>query len=360
VEVEFVIRRVFDLDTVSQSFSAHLAIIMRWKMPPGETQRCTTDTKLWIPKWKPRYRIKFVLDEHKEVNYDVKEEHGTQFVVAEAHHRVLVHVGFALKSFPHDTEDLNLELENVEGTDVVMWVPSRKGPTVQVNMNQCYLDDFELSTFPYTWRLYTSAQSQSQKKQMCCLQVKLKVTRNATYYVVNVAGILMVLGSLVLCAWGIHPADIEVRFQVDFTLILSVIAYKLTLSTMLPRLNYMTMLDTYVYCGFVLITLATVSHAVIPRVYVDKVDASQLTLAPTYSPNEVSLINADMNSFYASMAAWVIFNLGFALYFVWSRHREHTIFVHNSQQEQLAFDADAGSIGHQVSRCASSKSEAKG
>ena len=57
---------------------------------------------------------------------------------------------------------------------------------------------------------------------------------------------MFIMASLSFASWSIHPGDIPSRQGVDFTLILTAVAFKLVLTEMLPALPYLTVLDIYV------------------------------------------------------------------------------------------------------------------
>merc|ERR1711879_391570 len=104
--------------------------------------------------------------------------------------------------------------------------------------------------------------------------------------------------SLVLCAWTIHPADISSRLSVDLTLILTAVAFKSILAAMLPKVSYMTPLDSYVMAGFCFLTGVTTCHALLPVFFLSKISNSDLHLPPVVLSGEQVVIDADMIAFY--------------------------------------------------------------
>jgi len=331
VQVELEIRRVFHLDTRAQTFGAQLRFCLTWELP--ENERKPRGEPGWVPSWTPLYRIKSLLHELQyDVLYDVTTVKGINYVVAEARHRVIIFEHLKLKSFPHDCEQLTIELESTQPADLVSWKPALGRESVSLDVDRCHLDDFVFADLPYTWKVY---RSNSASKKVYCLKTSLKVKRLAWYYLINVAFVLFVLGSLMLCSWSIHPSNLEARFEVDFTLILTVIAYKLVISDMLPRMSYMTQLDRYVMGSFIFLTLATVTHALLPLSMVSKAENSPLTRPPNLNENEDKLIATDMLSCYVFSAVWSLFNITFFCHFFWSNRAENRKFIALASQERI-------------------------
>merc|ERR1712187_826741 len=127
---------------------------------------------------------------------------------------------------------------------------------------------------------------------------------------------MFLITSFVLCAWSLHPAQIMDRFEEDFSLILTAVAFKLVLTEMLPKVGYLTTLDIYILSGFVFLALATVSHAALPMYFYKKTDESPLTVPPATFEEEQAFVDADMISFYVCAAIWTSWNIGYTIYFI--------------------------------------------
>merc|ERR1712232_1528829 len=64
VQVQMLIKRLHDLDTVMQTFGAQLGISMMWQCPSSEEPPPPEeDDGDWVPKWTPKYRIKSLVEE---------------------------------------------------------------------------------------------------------------------------------------------------------------------------------------------------------------------------------------------------------------------------------------------------------
>merc|ERR1719453_1027915 len=105
----------------------------------------------------------------------------------------------------------------------------------RVLVDRCCLNDFKTVTeMPYTSNMYIA---QLEDKQVASLEIVVKVVRKANFYILNVAVIMFFIISFVFCAWGLHPGDVNGRQNIDFNLILTVVAFKIFLGGMLPAVS---------------------------------------------------------------------------------------------------------------------------
>jgi hypothetical protein len=83
----------------------------------------------------------------------------------------------------------------------------------------------------------TDAKNSRFKKQFSRLLLRIHVQRSSQFYLTNVALILMGVTSLSLCTIAYVPTDLTGRHTIDFTLILTAVAFKLTVSQLIPAVG---------------------------------------------------------------------------------------------------------------------------
>jgi len=339
VFVRILVRRVFNVDTVAQTFGVQFALKLMWKAPENEELPEEGEGD-WEPGWQPKYRVRRVMsDNGKETVFDTKVVGGETWVVAD--HDCLMDISeqLELQSFPVDTQDLCIEILSIPSTDKVEWVPwPREESSICIlKKDRVALNDFALvKEMPLTYRLTTAAGD----TQCSTMIADVKVYRMANYYILNVAAVMMVIISFTLAAWATHPGDIASRHGTDFTLILMAVAFKLVLASMLPKVSYLTLLDVYIMGGFLFLTAVTVCHTLLPFRHVNQMDLSVITFAPVAVEAEDQLLKDDKMSFYAFTAIWVAFNV---IYFSFLWFHGHSIYkkgVSESKHEQAEFDAE--------------------
>merc|ERR1719272_2637808 len=147
--------------------------------------------------------------------------------------------------------------------------------------------------------------------------------------------------SFVFCAWGTHAGAIQDRQDVDFNLVLTVVAFKIFLGDMLPPVSYVTKMDIYVMVGFLFLVAITVVHTTLPYTVFAKIDLSAITLAPDSMPGdtEQQLLDRDDLSFYVFLILWLSWNLIFTIWLKTSANREFNAFVDQAKKDQAEFNA---------------------
>ena len=75
------------------------------------------------------------------------------------------------------------------------------------------------------------------------LKMGVRMRRKPHFFYFNYFGPLFMIGNLNGVALVIPPDDLATRAQIILTLILTLVAFKMTISQMLPRLPYPTVLD---------------------------------------------------------------------------------------------------------------------
>eukprot|EP00931_Biecheleriopsis_adriatica_P006762 TRINITY_DN108120_c0_g1_i1.p1 TRINITY_DN108120_c0_g1~~TRINITY_DN108120_c0_g1_i1.p1 ORF type:complete len:443 (-),score=48.25 TRINITY_DN108120_c0_g1_i1:139-1467(-) len=333
------IRRLYGVNTVDQTFNARLHITLRWKMPDDEQPpEASADDGDWVPNWTPKFRISKLVDQGpKEEIYTLEIIDGERFVHGDILITVMISEQMELREFPHDCQELSIMLQLVCPASQARLVPSVDSPVCDLHEPEFLLADFELvRECPFVFELFDVTLRQSERNRFSVACVRIKLARKSGWYIINVAVVNMFLCSFVLCTWACHPADYDVRWSVDFTLVLTVVAYKLVLSGLLPTLSYLTFLDWYVFWGFVFLSLCIVSHSMLPLFFVAKTEYSPLTRPDDFVDAEEDLIAADLVSFWVLAGIWVAFNLVFIAVWRVRMRWEYTAFLEQALQQEKA------------------------
>merc|ERR1719316_527668 len=114
---------------------------------------------------------------------------------------------------------------------------------------------------------------------------------------------MFLICSFSFCAWSCHPADMGSRHGVDFNLILTAVAFKLVLTSMLPPVSYVTL----------------------PHMSNDQEDA---------------LIKADKLSYHVAAIVWCTFNFCSFMYYLYRRRVEFSCMLKSAEQQQAEFSYD--------------------
>jgi len=202
---------------------------------------------------------------------------------------------------------------------------SDKFPPCDVHEPEFLLSDFKLiREVPFTFDLFPMM---GRTEERFYVRVAVKVRRVSAFYITNVAMIMLVLASFALFTFCIHPGMVAERWSVDFSLILTIVAFKLYLETFLPRLNYFTFIDFYVYGGFIFVSACTATHSLVPMFYHSATAYSPLTLPPWEIEGEEGLLFGDRVACYCLTTIWVTWNLFYGTLFLFRKRRTRREFV---------------------------------
>jgi len=339
VQIRVNVRRMYDVRTKEQEFTVRLSIDLYWILPEGETPPTETeDDGDWQPEWTPKFQIRGVKCEDRAEMYTTELMDGMRFVHGEITSLVTISEALELAAFPCDCQDLSIFLTSQQPATQYKFISPPDGtPPVKLRTANMNLDDFRLlEDYPFTYNLYLSNLSTS--KAYSTVDIKVKVVRQSRYYIVNVAFIMFLICTFVLCSWAVHPGAIADRWGVDFNLLLTAVAFKLILNDMLPRLSYLTTLDIYVLAGFIFLTLAIFSHSFVPLCFHTKIDYSALTLPASSVEEEEVVLNADLVSFYFFGIGWAFWNVAYWVYFRMAGKKEIDAFYDAAKKEFESID----------------------
>jgi len=301
------VRRTFDLDNVKQMFGCSLHILMEWESDediPSSMLGPAAAGYEWEPKWRPRFIIKNLMETISQstlftIRRGPDQRENKCIVCAEMKYLVRIFHDMDLREFPFDIQRFAIAIE-MEGIDSehVHFVPPSNGLLLgDCDFNRCLFEDMQLATDKtraLEAKIYETERQRSRRK-LAYSGVVLHLTfgRRTLYFISNVAFIMFLICSFVLTAWA--SDDVGDRQAVDFTLLLTAVAFKLVVVSMLPPVAYFTYLDYYVLCCLLYLAANCVMHSVLPW------------LSSTLGSEEATAL--DTLSFQISFGVWLVFNV---------------------------------------------------
>ena len=176
---------------------------------------------------------------------------------------------FELHNFPFDMQDLQLELRLNDSQTWDLY-------NLTINQVQFHRTAFELTE----WAVHEPVVVRGSPAHKVST-VQLKVRRLAMYYVQNIVLTMTMLSIIGLLCYAMEPDNIGDRLSTMFTLILTVVAFKLVLAQSLPKVAYNTLIDWYMMASFMSLTL-TCGACVIPSFYSDSDDQEDANRSALY------------------------------------------------------------------------------
>ena len=239
VEVKMVLLDVEEVDNVKQSFTANVALTLRWQdkslVHEGPNSISKSLTDIWYPSIQiiNQQRLVETFPKNAEVHPD-----GT--VLYRQRYWGVFSQPLELNKFPFDSQSLTFILANVGfGAQFVTLAPSK---------NSGISERFSMPDWETTgWEFVNSNLSfEEADERVNGMVFSLFVKRDTSYFKYKV---IMPLVLIVMMSWmvfWIDPSLISTQISVSMTAMLTMIAYRFALAGLIPRLAFLTSLDYFV------------------------------------------------------------------------------------------------------------------
>jgi hypothetical protein len=95
------------------------------------------------------------------------------------------------------------------------------------------------------------------------IELQIFIERRPSFFLYNVVLPLAIICGLVLTNFALPIEELGGRLQGVLTLLLTAIAFKFVVTSYIPKLPYLTLLDKYILCSYLLIFFAAVENALV-------------------------------------------------------------------------------------------------
>src|SRR6266705_1352230 len=236
---------ISNIDSAQQSFTAEIAVVLRWKDPrlahTGKGIVRYPLEQIWHPRVSIVNETNSVsrrLPESVEVESDGTVTYRQRYVGAFTQ-------ALRLRSFPFDRQTFRVQLVAVRyQSNEVMFVPDQVwirdglkeagGISLSVTLPDWTIEKWELKPLVYAL---------APHHQYSSYAFEFTASRNVQYYILKV---ILPIVLIVMMSWSgfwIDPVRANSQISVAVTSMLTLIAYRFAVDTQLPRLPYMTRLD---------------------------------------------------------------------------------------------------------------------
>lgn len=256
VTVKVHILKIYDVNTVTQSFSLDGFLTLMWKAPEKEKPykpvfiidndevAAAFRKKMWWPN------IDFINVEgerHTPYRRVVMDAAGNVTYTERFYATMACKMDF--KKFPFDSQRLVIQLESFGFSDTVMVFDN-------VQHNALNTDDISINEWKITGsRTYANEYLYKTHLRKGAgfyrFNLEIDIERNPEYYIWQ---FLLPLALLILLSWFVFwISNPEVQVSLAFTLMLTLVAYSFYSASYLPRLPYNTFIQSTVIAGFIII-----------------------------------------------------------------------------------------------------------
>jgi hypothetical protein len=238
---------ISNIDSAQQSFTAEIAVVLRWKDPrlahTGKGVMRYALEQIWHPRVSIVNETNSVsrrLPESVEVESDGTVTYRQRYVGAFTQ-------PLRLQSFPFDRQTFRVQLVAVRyQSNEVAFVPDQRwvrdglkdagGISPSITLPDWTVEKWELKPLMYAL---------APGHQYSSYAFEFTASRNVQHYILKV---ILPLVLIVMMSWSVfwtEPTNSNTQFSIAVTSMLTLIAYRYAVDTQLPRLPYMTRLDVF-------------------------------------------------------------------------------------------------------------------
>mmetsp|Transcript_45089 Transcript_45089/g.119665 ORF Transcript_45089/g.119665 Transcript_45089/m.119665 type:complete len:363 (-) Transcript_45089:279-1367(-) len=162
---------------------------------------------------------------------------------------------FELEDFPYDVQKLSIRVRSTMGRREYHLVPWPKKTGFEV---RCQLPDFSFVD-PALIELSDETCREGKPKDHQVV-VTVLAKRQPRFYEVNVMLMVCVLTTIsFVTLWMNQDGDLGNNIMITLTLILTIVAFRFSISAKLPTVSYMTVLDKYFMVCFLLLMMIVIN-----------------------------------------------------------------------------------------------------
>jgi hypothetical protein len=250
---------VLDVDEINgqdQNFTVNVALTLRWNDPrlvhDGPASRKASLDDVWSPAIVLANRqalLRMPLPEVVEISPEGDVVYFQQYVGQ-------LSQPLSLRDFPLDTQDFSIHFIAV-GTDPgeIEFVPyelPEQGVSGGDIANTLSLPDWTLLNYKASPRDLIAAET----LRVPGFAFEFVAKRHVAYYIWQAAVPLFLIIMMSWVPFWVPPSKAELQFGIASSAVLTLIAYRFTLTAMLPKLPYLTRLDYVSTGGTILVFMA--------------------------------------------------------------------------------------------------------
>jgi len=246
---------ISSIDSAQETFTAEIAVVLRWKDPrlvhTGNGVVRYPLEQIWHPRVgivNETNSVSRKMPDSIEVEPDGMITYRQRYVGAFTQ-------PLRLQSFPFDRQTFRVQLVAVryQSTEVIfvpdqVWVrdgiKGAGGISPSVTLPDWTIEKWELKPLVYAL---------APHHQYSSYAFEFTAARNVSHYILKV---MFPLVLIVIMSWAVFwmdPIHSNSQISIAITSMLTLIAYRFSTDNQLPRLPYMTRLDTFILMGTVLI-----------------------------------------------------------------------------------------------------------
>jgi len=270
VYIRIVFLKIGEIDTVKENFYGEAFIQSQWREPDLDscTEEDFEDLDL-TSYWNPELQIENGVGEVRETTWHnlVRLKEGGAMIQEKKNVKGTFLEYMELNQFPFDTQDLSISVGSQRSAqEVVLQEDPKEGSCVNVSS---FVDEQEwsLHSHCYTKTRIDVPKYKNNGEKRPVFTSSVQATRRSGFFVTNILLVMFFISALAFATFTVDVARPQNRLQLSFTLVLTVIAFKMVVNQCLPKISYLTYLDKYILTCMCLLCIICVWHAVVPQLF---------------------------------------------------------------------------------------------
>eukprot|EP00484_Ammonia_sp_Unknown_P011356 CAMPEP_0197078392 /NCGR_PEP_ID=MMETSP1384-20130603/213097_1 /TAXON_ID=29189 /ORGANISM="Ammonia sp." /LENGTH=421 /DNA_ID=CAMNT_0042517259 /DNA_START=84 /DNA_END=1349 /DNA_ORIENTATION=- len=277
------IKNLSDINLVDQTFRVQFHVYTQWLLSDADAERyknCEQEKKEEF-----KTSLKFEIVNAKEISMEHEQARIQQDKMQpdklSCRQKVLIDAicneQYELQSFPFDVQDLTLDFKPTAKD--YTFVPMNWGDGSafwSINPSPVLFEEYALQRCVVEFYRDNGKNSKAAggKGYSHCV-VRMKLERNARYYILNYFSIIGLINLGAFTSFGFYEISVDSlgdRMGLLVTLILAAVAEQLLITSGLPNLQYLTLLDVYSLSNFLFLVLLTIVSSILCYVSAGRLD----------------------------------------------------------------------------------------
>jgi Neurotransmitter-gated ion-channel ligand binding domain/Neurotransmitter-gated ion-channel transmembrane region len=243
------------IDSAQQSFTADVAVVLEWKDPRLAHTRGGVAHYALDQVWHPRVAV---VNETNSISHrfpDSVEVDPDGTVTYRQRYVGSFTQALHLKSFPFDKQTFRVQFVAVRyRTSEVQFVPNKEwvdaglkqagGISPSISLPDWVLEKWEIKNMVYAL---------APALEFSGYAFEFTALRNVHHYILKVILPLVLIVFMSWTVFWIDPVHSNAQISVAVTSMLTLIAYRFAVDSQLPRLPYMTRLDSFIFTSTILV-----------------------------------------------------------------------------------------------------------
>jgi len=270
VSVRFWILDIDSIDSALQNFMANLYLELKWK--DSRLAHDKKDLKRYnnIDIWTPRVQIVNETGIVRKTLPEVVEVSGDGTVIYRQRYVGPFSQPLDLKDFPFDEQKFRIHIVSTGNKESeVKFVPDEE----LTALGQKYAGGIakNLSLPDWTIKSYKSMQMPYVAfpgiRKSAGYAFEFVAARGANYYIIKVIIPLLLIVFMSWSVFWIDPSRYATQMTISITSMLTLIAYRFSVDSQIPKVSYMTRFDFFMLSSTILVFLSLVEVVIVAEIF---------------------------------------------------------------------------------------------